>query len=191
MNKLEKLIAKLCPNGVEYKPLGEGASINRGVRVVRAQLADGGKYPVYQNSIKPLGFHVESNCKANTAFVIGAGAAGEVGYSAVDFWAADDCYYVLPEDDLDGRFVYYCLVSKQSWLQSKVRKASVPRLARSFVESLEIPIPPMSVQREIIRMLDNMVDLIAELERELAARKQQYEWYRDKLLKITNGGGVS
>jgi len=191
MNKLERLIAKLCPNGVEYKPLGEIASINRGVRVVRAQLADGGKYPVYQNSIKPLGFHTECNCKANTAFVIGAGAAGEVGYSAVDFWAADDCYYVQCGDNLDGRFVYYCLVSNQSLLQSKVRKASVPRLARSFVEALEIPIPPLPVQQEIVRMLDDMAGLIGELEQELAARKQQYEWYRDKLLKLTGGGRLS
>lgn len=189
MNKLEKLIAKLCPNGVEYRPLGEIASINRGVRVVRAQLTDGGTYPVYQNSIKPLGYHTESNCKANTAFVIAAGAAGEVGYSNVAFWAADDCYYILPQDGLADRFVYYCLMSKQSLLASRVRKASIPRLARQFVESLEIPLPPLPVQEAIVRMLDGMAGLIDALEQELAARKQQYEWYRDKLLKMTNGGG--
>ena len=78
MNKLEKLIAKLCPNGVEYKALGKVATIERGVRVVRSQLTEAGNYPVFQNSISPLGFHTEYNCKANTTFVIAAGAAGEI-----------------------------------------------------------------------------------------------------------------
>ncbi|MBP5791508.1 MAG: restriction endonuclease subunit S, partial [Kiritimatiellae bacterium] len=150
MSKLSEMIARLCPNGVEYKKLGDVARICRGVRVVRKDLIDNGKYAVYQNSLKPLGYFNEANVKGGTAFVIGAGAAGEVGYSEQDFWAADDCYYIDGGDQLIGRYVYYCLTSRQGWLESKTRKASIPRLSRDFVAALEIPLPPLPVQREIV-----------------------------------------
>ena len=188
MSKLSEMIARLCPNGVEYKKLGEVARICRGVRVVRKELIENGKYAVYQNSLKPLGYYNEANVKGGTAFVIGAGAAGEVGYSEQDFWAADDCYYIDGGDQLIGRYVYYCLTSRQSWLESKTRKASIPRLSRDFIAALEIPLPPLPVQREIVQILDNFANLTAELTAELAKRKKQYEHYRDMLLNFTGGG---
>ena len=188
MSKLSEMIARLCPNGVEYKKLGDVARICRGVRVVRKDLIDNGKYAVYQNSLKPLGYFNEANVKGGTAFVIGAGAAGEVGYSEQDFWAADDCYYIDGGDQLIGRYVYYCLTSRQGWLESKTRKASIPRLSRDFVAALEIPLPPLPVQREIVQILDNFANLTAELTAELAKRKKQYEHYRDMLLNFEGGG---
>ena len=190
MSKLSEMIARLCPNGVEYKKLGEVARICRGVRVVRKELIENGKYAVYQNSLKPLGYYNEANVKGGTAFVIGAGAAGEVGYSEQDFWAADDCYYIDGGDQLIGRYVYYCLTSRQSWLESKTRKASIPRLSRDFIAALEIPLPPLPVQREIVQILDNFANLTAELTAELAKRKKQYEHYRDMLLNFTGGADM-
>ena len=54
VSKLEELIQELCPDGVEYKKLGDVVTINRGIRVVKSQLSENGKYPVYQNSLTPL-----------------------------------------------------------------------------------------------------------------------------------------
>jgi type I restriction enzyme, S subunit len=87
MSRLDELIQELCPNGVEYKKLGDAVSIERGKRLVRDQLsADSGSgYPVFQNSMTPLGYHTDYNYPENTAFIIGAGAAGEIGFSAVKF----------------------------------------------------------------------------------------------------------
>ena len=178
MTNLDNLIAELCPDGVEYVKLGEIASPTRGVRVIKSQLASEGKYPVYQNSMTPLGYYEKSNCSANTAFVISAGAAGEIGYSTVDFWAADDCFYFNCPKRLQSRFLYYALMCQREFLFSRVRRASVPRLDRSVVEGLKIPLPPLPIQREIVRILDNFTELTAEL----TARKKQYEYYRDKLL---------
>ena len=189
MSKISDLIAKLCPNGVGYKKLGEVAEICRGIRVVRKELSETGKYEVFQNSLKPLGRYDSFNVKGKTAFVIGAGAAGEIGYSENDFWAADDCYYIDGGEKLMGRYAYYCLTSRQDWLASKVRKASIPRLARDFVKALVIPVPPLEVQREVVEVLDKFALLTAELTAELEKRKKQYEHYRDKLLKFTQGGG--
>ena len=149
MTKLDRLIAELCPDGVEYVKLNDVAPPQRGIRVVRSQLALNGGYPVYQNSMTPLGYYEESNCPANTAFVISAGAAGEVGYSTVDFWAADDCFYFLCPEKLQSRYLYYSLMCQREYLLSRVRRASVPRLARSVIEQLKIPLPPLPIQCEV------------------------------------------
>ncbi|MEE3450415.1 MAG: restriction endonuclease subunit S [Acutalibacteraceae bacterium] len=190
MSKLDEMIAELCPDGVEYKKLSEIATVSRGVRVVREQLKTNGKIPVYQNSLKPLGYHDKANVTANTAFVIGAGAAGEIGFSDVDFWAADDCYYFECSKELNNRYLYFILMKNQPFLVSKVRKASIPRLSRTFIDNLVIPVPPLEIQAEIVKILDNFTELTAELTAELEARKKQYEYYRDYLLNFGRNGGV-
>ena len=78
MSKIDELIAELCPNGVEYKCLSDISKINRGIRVVKKQLSETGEYPVYQNSLTPLGYYGDKNRNAGTSFVISAGAAGDM-----------------------------------------------------------------------------------------------------------------
>ena len=186
MSRLSELMNKLCPNGVVHKSVSEIAVISRGVRVVRNQLSDEGKYPVYQNSMTPLGYYDECNCKAEMVFIIGAGAAGEIGYSFVDFWAADDCYYFECSDEVNSRYLYYALYCQQNYILSRVRKASVPRLSRSVIEKLIVPIPPGPVQKEIVRILDSFTELTEELTEELTARRKQYDHYRERLLTFSN-----
>ncbi len=173
MTKLEQLIEELCPNGVEYKQLSEITNITRGTRVVKKQLFTEGEYPVFQNCLTPMGYYDKCNVKANTTFIICAGAAGEIGFSNVDFWAADDCFYFVCDGNLINRYLYHFLLTKQNYLHSKVRKASIPRLSRSFIETIKIPVPPLEVQAEIVKILDNFTELTAEL----TARKKQYEYY--------------
>lgn len=186
MSKLDELIKELCPNGVEYKSIEAVTTMHRGVRVVKRELEPNGLYPVYQNSLTPLGYMNEKNCDAGTTFVISAGAAGEVGFSTVDFWAADDCYYFDNNEFLDGSYLYHVLLSKQYYLFSQVRKASIPRLGRGIIEKMIISVPPLEIQREIVRILDNFTELTAELTAELIARKKQYSYYRDTLLSFDN-----
>ena len=183
---IEKLLADSCQDGVEYKKLGDIAPPTRGVRVVKSQLSLEGGFPVYQNSMTPLGYYEDNNCPAKTAFIISAGAAGEVGYSNVDFWAADDCFYFKCPQRLLSRFLYHYLKTQQDFLLSRVRRASVPRLAREVVEGIKIPILPVPVQEQIISILDRFDtlanDLKSGLPAEIALRRKQYEYYRDKLL---------
>ena len=175
MSKLKELIEKLCPKGVPFKKISDVASVERGKRVVREQLPSSGKYFVYQNSLTPLGFIDEFNYPADTTFVIGAGAAGEIGYSRNDFWAADDCYPVICNEKLDSKYMYHFLLSKQSTIMANVRRGSIPRLSRQTIEALSIPIPPIEVQREIVRILDLFIQLNYELDRELDKRVFQFE----------------
>lgn len=162
------------------------ASVKRGIRVIKSQLPISGKYPVFQNSLVPLGYHNSITCNHASPFIISAGAAGEIGYSKTPFWAADDCFYFDCCENLDGRFLYYALQRQQAFVKTKVRYASVPRLSRSVVESLIIPCPPIEDQKRIVAILDRFDalcnDLTSGLPAEIEARKKQYEYYWDKLL---------
>ena len=191
MNTIKQLIDKYCPDGVEYKKLGEVCNINRGVRVVRKDLQLEGEIPVYQNSLMPLGYFNKSNCPKESVYVISAGAAGDIGYSQIPFWAADDCLFFENLQGLQQKFIYYYLCSRYKFIKAQVRRASVPRLSRTVIENMTIPVPPLPVQREIVRILDSFTSLEAELEAELEARRKQYEYYRDQLLsfKHLSGGG--
>ncbi|MCI8677602.1 MAG: restriction endonuclease subunit S [Lawsonibacter sp.] len=167
-------------------PIEAVAQVKCGVRVIRSQLSDKGQYPVYQNSMTPLGYSDKKNCTVDTAFIISAGAAGEIGYSGSDFWAADDCIYFDCSEHLKSRFLYYVLQSRQACILTKVRKASVPRLSRTVIEKMIVSIPPLKEQERIISILDRFDtlcnDLTSGLPAEIEARQKQYEYYRDKLL---------
>jgi type I restriction enzyme, S subunit len=184
MNFLERLLDGVA---VEWKPLGEVAKIQRGRRLVKSELEEVGKYAVFQNCMTPLGYYHESNVKPDTTFIISAGAAGEIGYSDVDFWAADDVYYFLTPQNLKSKFLYYFLLTQQTKISGQVRRASVPRLSKTAFEKIQIPILPLKVQSEIVRILDTFTALTAELTAELSDRKKQYNYYRDQLfLRLGN-----
>ncbi len=189
---LEKLLDGVAVKWIE---VGELVAPQRGRRLVKSQLEEVGSYAVYQNSMKPLGYYHESNAQAGATFVIVAGAAGEIGFSDVAFWAADDVYFFPEENTVNNKYLYHFLLMKQHEISSQVRRASIPRLSIAAVEKLEIPIPSpdnpkksLEIQTEIVRILDAFTELNAklttELTAELSARKKQYNYYRDQLLSF-------
>lgn len=88
---------------------------------------------------------------------------------------------------------YLAYILKTTYFQNEVKKitgvGSVPNVPQSSLAKIEIPLPPIEVQAEIVRILDKFTSLEAELEAELDCRKRQYEYYRDKLLSFNNVGG--
>ena len=209
MNKLEELIKEHCPDGVEYKKLSKVASVERGKRVVREQLPKEGKYLVFQNSLTPLGFYNQCNYKANTTYVIGAGAAGDIGYSKNDFWAADDCFpivcssalndrYALHQrayrihplsDVIIGKYLYYYFVAKfPSYISQQMFHGSVPSIRRPMLNKFEVMVPSIEEQERIVSILDRFDtlcnNLTSGLPAEIEARQKQYEYYRDRLLSF-------
>lgn len=171
---------------VRWMKLGDIADIKRGIRVVKKQLITEGKYPVYQNSLEPMGYFNKYNCEAETTYVISAGAAGEIGFCNKKFWAADDCLIFIDTKNVNNKFIYYSLLVRKNILLANVRKASIPRLSRIVVENLIIPVPPLEVQQRIVDILDRFDalcnDITSGLPAEIKARQKQYEYYRDKLL---------
>lgn len=182
MSKLDELINKLCPDGVEYKQIKEFTTVLRGKRLTKDQLLEDEKYPVFHGGLEPLGFYSQHNRPANSVMIINVGAsAGTVGFSDKEFWSSDGCF-TLKNTDQNSRYLYFAILSQESYLKSRVRKAGIPTLDNSVVEKLLIPVPPLEVQNEIVRILDKFTSLEAELEAELEARRKQYEYYRDSLL---------
>lgn len=173
---------------IKWLKLSDIVTTERGKRVVRSDLSQEIGYPVYQNALKPLGYYTDKNRNANSVFVIGAGAAGEIGYSYVDYWAADDCFTFVCDDKLNQRYLYFLLMSKQVYLKNNVRKSSIPRLPKIALENMEIPVPPLEEQERIVSILDRFDklcnDISEGLPAEIEARQKQYEYYRDKLLSF-------
>ena len=183
---LEKL---LDGADVEWNPLGEVVHIQRGKRLVRSQLEETGDFAVYQNSMTPMGYYHEANVDRDSAFIVCAGAAGEIGYSASEFWAADDVHSFKPPKTIKSKFLYYWLLTQKPKILAQVRRAAIPRLSKSVVEKLSFPIPcpkdpekSLAIQAEIVRILDAFTELSTELSTELKVRKKQYNHYRDHLL---------
>ena len=168
--------------GVEMKTIQDVCESNRGVRVIKKELKESGVFPVFQNSITPMGYYHKCNYKKPTPFVITAGAAGEVGFCDTPFWAADDCLCLTCSEKVLSKYVFYFLSKKNFYLKSKVRKGAIPRLSRKVVETLIIPIINTELQKVIIKQLDTFEASISNLEAQLAQRQKQYEYYRNQLL---------
>ena len=182
---------------MEYKKLGEVCTVLRGKRLTKKELSGGGPFPVFHGGIEPIGYYSKGNRQAESVMIIDVGAsAGTVGYCKNEFWSSDGCFCLSHVSTLEQRYLFFLLQSLERNLKSKVRRAGIPTLDNKVLENLLIPVPPLPVQREIVRILDSFTSLEAELETkleaELEARRKQYEYYRDQLLsfKHLSGGGT-
>lgn len=167
---------------VDMKVLSEVCESNRGVRVVKNELQESGLFPVFQNSLAPMGYYHKCNYGKPTPFVITAGAAGEVGFCDTPFWAADDCLCLTCSKTVLPKYVFYFLAKYNFYLKTKVRKGAIPRLSRKVVESLLVPVIDIESQNKIINKLETFEASIKNLEAQLDLRQKQYEYYRNKLL---------
>ena len=185
LNKISNKIFIQSNNVIHKTKLIEIAKLSRGKRLVRSELHENGQYPVFQNSLTPLGYYNNKNFDGGKTCIITAGAAGEVFYQDRDFWAADDVF-VITTDDILNKYLYYFLLNKQNLIKSKVRKASVPRLSRDDIEKIEVLLPPIEIQNKIVKILDRFQELLSDtkglLPLEIEQRRKQYEYYREKLL---------
>lgn len=187
MSKLQELINELCPDGVEFRKLGEVCEITIGEFVHKNKQIEDGKYPVYNGGRENTGFYESYNNIGNKVIISARGAnAGYVNKVLTNYWAGNSCYSLFPLDVqyLNWFFLYYVLKSKEKELMGNQQTGSIPALSKKQIEQIEIPLPPLEVQNEIVRILDTFTSHAAELQAELHARKKQYEYYRNKLLSF-------
>ncbi len=197
MKNLETLIQELCPDGVEFVKLGDVCKISRGKVYSKKYLAEHiGEYPVYSSQTANdgiLGKIGTYDCDGKFLTWTTDGAyAGTVFYRQGKFSVTNVCGLISCSNPfLSLKFLYY-------WLTIEAPKhvhqgMGNPKLMSNQMAKIEIPLPPIDVQIEIVRILDKFTSLEAELEMELEAeldcRKRQYEYYRDKLLSFDNVGG--
>ena len=209
MSRLDELIAELCPDGVEYKTIGELATdIYRGSGITRDQVTESGTpcvrygeiYTTYGVWFDNCISHTDESKIANKKyFEHGDILFAITGESVEDI--AKSCAYVGNERCLAGgdivvlkheqdpKYLSYALSTTASQIQkskgkvkSKVVHSSVPA-----IKEIKVPVPPIEVQREIVCLLDNFTRITEELKvnlrDELTTRRKQYEYYRSQLLE--------
>ena len=186
MSKLNELLTQSCPCGIKYSPLSKVCkSLPKGT-LKTGDLNQNGKYPVINSGKDFYGRYQEYNNEGNVFTLAARGEyAGFVTYIEHRFWAGGLCYPYRSksEDELLTKFVYYFLKQQENTIMSTlVARGSIPALNKADIDKIMIPLPPLPVQQEIVRILDSFMELTAELTAELAARRKQYEHYRDELL---------
>ncbi len=214
MSRLEELIQELCPDGVEYKPIEECFYYFNGMTGVSLKWKESGncKFIDYMNAYKNLKIDVTSTSYATVKnlnqnilkqgdilLTTASEVPDECAIASVieevieEKVFMDDHLFGLrlkDEGSMNTTFVAYYMHTRK--FRSDVRK-KVKGVTRFFVSPddigrITIPVPPLEIQSEIVRILDNFTELTAELTVELTVRKQQYEYYKDLLL--TFGGNI-
>ena len=194
MSRLAELIEELCPDGVEYRALGDVAELKRGQAVTRKEIMEG-QIPVIAGGREPAYYIDRPNRQGETIVIAGSGAyAGFVSFWNEPIFVSDAFSIVVDRGTLQPRFVYHWLNGRQEAIHALKSGGGVPHVYPKDVAKLRCPIPPLEVQREIVRILDQFTTLEAELEAELEARRTQYEHYRNHLLSyesLASRGPVS
>ena len=185
MNRIERMLQELCPEGVEYRKLGEVCEFQRGNTITAKDAVDG-NIPVIAGGQKPAYFHNVANREGKTVVIAGSGAyAGFVTYWEIPIFVSD-AFSVNPNSSLDTKYLYYYLKNIQEKIHATKKGSGVPHVHGSSIAKFEIPLPPLPIQEEIVRILDRFTGLTAELQAELQARQEQYEFYNTRLLSFND-----
>jgi type I restriction enzyme S subunit len=213
MSRIHDLIAKHCPGGVPFRALGEIGEFTRGRRFTKEDVVEDGLPSIHYGEIYTrygtwtlsAASHVREELRSQLRFartgdivVAGVGETVEDVGKAVawlggeDVAFHDDCFAFRHEQD--PKYIAYAMQAREFHAQKNkhVARAKVKRLSGESMAKIRIPVPPLAVQEEIVRVLDLFAALEAELEAELEARRRQYAYYRDSLLTFTDaaeGGG--
>lgn len=191
MNKLSELINKLCPNGVEYKPLEKCCNILDNMRKpITKSAREKGNYPYYgangiQDYVSNYIFDGKFILVGEDGSVINRNGNPIVTWAEGKIWVNNHAHIIEEIEGIQLRYLYYYI---QTINVANLIHGNIPKLNQGDFRKLRIAVPPMEVQCEIVRILDEFTELEAELEvkleAEIEARKKQYEYYREKLLNF-------
>lgn len=206
MSKLEELIEQYCPDGVEYRSLGDVCIFADGFPLKADDIKGQGIYPVVKIGNINNGVVDEQDCyltslpsKVKTSQILSggeilvgmSGSTGKTGYSVLQNAIVNQRIAIIRNNDLVlNGYLKHSLVNN-NFESYCFQKGTGPQhnISKFDLLSYKIPVPPLPVQEEIVRILDTFTELQAELQK----RKQQYNYYLDNLLnfKNINRGGVS
>ena len=204
-NYIDRLVAELCPDGVEYKPLGSFAQLVRGSGMPKTDFSESGVgaihygqiYTKFGTATAEVIAHVPEE-KAKKLAVVNPGdvIVANTSENIEDVckavaWVGDSDIVtgghatVIKAPEQNAKFISYYMATGQ-FNKDKRRHAfgtKVIDVAPKNLAKIEFPIPPLEIQEAIVEILDKFTNLEAELEAELEARTLQYEYYRDSLFE--------
>lgn len=191
MSRLEELIQELCPDGVEYKEIGEFTQYEQPSKYIVASTNYDDSYSIpvltagqtfvlgYTNETDGI-YEASQTCPAIifddfTAAFKWVDFPFKVKSSAVKI-------ITVNEEVTSIRYLYH-MMGVINYLSDEHKRLWISKYSK-----IKIPVPPLLIQEEIVRILDKFTDYVTELQAELQARKQQYEYYRELLL--SNNGDI-
>lgn len=190
MTKLEELINELCPDGVEYKRIDELCIITRGRVMSKDYIRNNvGQYPVYSSQTEnngELGKISTYDFEGEYLTWTTDGAnAGSVFYRNGKFSVTNVCGLLkVKVDEITTKYLYHILsITAPKYVNKGMGN---PKLMSNVMARIKVPLPPLSIQSEIVHILDSFTLLTAELTAELTARQKQYAFYRDYLLDFSD-----
>jgi len=191
MSKIEELIQEYCPDGVEYKPLPEVTEKLSGSPITAAKMktlsVENGDITIFGGGstiIKTDKSHAEQ-FKIITEPSVLCKSRGIIDFEYCDFpyTFKQEMWAYKAKDGISTKFLYYFLTTQIPLLRRKSEAmGSMPQIGNSDTNRIMIPVPPLPVQQEIVRILDTFTEMEESLKEELELRKKQYEYYRDMLL---------
>ncbi len=193
MHKIERLLQTLAPKGVEFKKVGELFKRNKGINITAAQMkelhSEIGKVRIFAGGATKADINYKDISKKdiiNCESVI-IKSRGNIGFEYYNqpFSHKNEIWsYSSKTNQMLVKFLYYYLSNNQDYFQKLAQSSSVklPQLSVSDTDEYEVPIPPLEIQQEIVKILDAFTELNTELNTELKARKKQYEYYQNMLL---------
>ena len=203
MSKLQELINKLCPNGVEFKPLGDVFEMRNGYTPSKnnPDFWEGGTIPWFRmddirengrilsdsiQHITPSAIKGKGLFEANSFILATTATIGEHALIIADSLANQQFTNLKVRKSLSNllvtKFIYYYMFIVDDFCKRNTNVSGFASVDMDKLKKMPFPIPPIEVQEEIVRILDSFSDYAAELQAELQARKQQYEYYRNLLL---------
>lgn len=185
MSKIENLIKELCPEGVPMVKLGEVCECVTGgdtptdcVKGLK-QPTEEYPYPVYGNGDETYGYASHYRIDKSAVTISSIGNVGTAYYREPYFIPIIRLKTFIPKaNKLNTKFLYYCL-SVMSFIGTN---SSLSSMKAADFKKREIPLPPLDVQKEIVRILDKFSAIVENLDKEIELRQKQYEYYRERLL---------
>lgn len=187
MTKLEELINELCPDGIEYKPLEECCIIlDKQRKPVTKSARQKGEYRYYgangiQDYVSDYIFDGTFVLVGEDGSVMTSNGKPIVNWAEGKIWVNNHAHIIAEKEGTSLRYLYHLL---QTIDVRNLIHGNIPKLTQGDFKSLQIPLPPLSIQSEIVHILDSFTLLTAQLTAELTARQKQYEYYRDTLLSF-------
>lgn len=193
MSRIDELIAKLCPNGVEYKKIDNVALRLKGSPITATEMKNivvaNGPVRIFAGGRTYVDtdykFCKNFNINNVPSVIVKSRGIIDVEFYDKPFTFKQEMWAYIGKDQVITKFLFYILTTKLTYLRNIGSKmGSMPQIKLEDTEKLSIPVPPLEIQREIVNVLDTFTKLEAELEAELEARRRQYHYYRDQLLNF-------
>lgn len=193
MSKLNDLINELCPTGVSFKKIKDIYKRIKGTPITAGKMKEiakeGGEIRIFAGGKTVIDADEKDIPKANITRVpaVLVQSRGVIDFIYYDkpFTFKNEMWAYTSTEQVSVKYLYYVLKNNvDHFREAAAGMGSLPQISLPVTEEFVIPVPPLEVQREIVRVLDSFTLLTAELTAELTARKKQYEYYRNKLLSF-------